>query len=524
VRRLLVLWCPDWPVRARAAAERLPEDAPIALLHRGEVLACSASARAAGVRRGLRRREAQARCPELVVLDHDPSLDARAFEPVLEALEAALPGVHPLRPGLAAVRVRGAARYYGGERAAALHARGVIARAGSPGARAGIADGLFAAERAAAATTESAPVAIVPGGGSAAFLAPLPVASLGDPELADLLPRLGIRTLGAFAALPATDVADRFGPEGARLHALAAGRDERAATPRLPPREHDREVAFEPPLDRADQVAFGVRIAADELVEALLGERLVCTALRVAIEGEEGETVERVWLHPRSFSAAEVVDRVRWTLDGTLVRRDASRNASGDASGLRSPVARVVLSPESVDPAGAHERGLWGAGPDEAVHSGFSRVQGMLGHDGVLSAVPSGGRTPRERAELVPWGDRPVRRRDPREPWPGALPPPQPATVYELRRPVRVLDPRGRPVAVDERGRLSGPPAALLEAPGGAGPRELTSWAGPWPLDERWWDAAEARRAHRFQVVDRAGEAWLLSLDDRGWWAEGMYD
>ena len=537
--RLLVLWAPDWPVLAHARTHRLPDDAPIALVEKGLVFACSAAARAEGVARGQRIREAQSRCPRLHVLRYDQALDARAFEPVLAGLEQALPGLHPLRPGTVAVRARGPARYYGGEEAAALTVLGTVAEQGVEQARVGIAAGLFAAERAArvargaaggagfdtpaarATQPADARVTIVPSDGTAAFLAPLPVSLLEQPELASLLPRLGIRTLGEFAALDAQDVVARFGPLGARLHALAGGRDPRPATPRIPPRDVDVQVDFEPALDRVDQVAFGVRVAADDFVNALLAQRLVCTALRVELIGDRGEASERVWLHPRSFSAAEVVDRVRWQLQGAM------QGDAGISGELRSPVTRVRISPEAVDPVGAHERGLWGTGPDENVHSGLSRVQGMVGHRGVLTAIPSGGRTPAERQTLVPWGDRPpvfdgVAARDPKKPWPGALPPPAPATVYELPRQIAMQDARGRPVAVDERGALSAPPATMISATGAR--RQLTAWAGPWPLEQRWWDAATARSTNRFQAVDGEGVAWLLVLDDEGWWAEGRYD
>ncbi|WP_348534852.1 DNA polymerase Y family protein [Pseudolysinimonas kribbensis] len=256
--RLLVLWVPDWPVLAHARAGRLPEEAPIALVAKNEVVACSAAARDDGVRRGMRQREAQARSPRLHVLRYDPALDARAFEPLLVALEQSLPGLHPLRPGTVAVRARGPARYYGGEKAAAVHVLGVARELGAPGARVGIADGLFAAERAAKSGADAA--TIVAPGATPAFLAPLPITLIDeDPragtalgagvaakarnglrselhraELVSLLPRLGIRTLGEFAELGADDVLARFGPAGARLHARAGGRDARPATPRIP--------------------------------------------------------------------------------------------------------------------------------------------------------------------------------------------------------------------------------------------------------------------------------------------------
>lgn len=60
-QRSIVLWCPDWPVRAAVAAGLAELGHPIALIDKGLVFAVSAAARHEGVRRGLRVREAQAR-------------------------------------------------------------------------------------------------------------------------------------------------------------------------------------------------------------------------------------------------------------------------------------------------------------------------------------------------------------------------------------------------------------------------------------------------------------------------------
>nr|WP_313885707.1 hypothetical protein [Fodinicola feengrottensis] len=117
--RMVVLWCPDWPVIAAMAAEGIPTHQPAAVLVGHRVIACSASARADGVRRGLRRREAQARCPELAVLNADQDRDAREFEPVVRAVEELAPGVEVVRPGLVSVAARGPSGYYGGDEAAA---------------------------------------------------------------------------------------------------------------------------------------------------------------------------------------------------------------------------------------------------------------------------------------------------------------------------------------------------------------------------------------------------------------------
>jgi protein ImuB len=75
--RCIVVWCPDWPVRAAAAEADVDPEAPLALVEHGVVHACSAAARAAGVQRGLKVREAQSRCASLVVLPLVPAVDAR---------------------------------------------------------------------------------------------------------------------------------------------------------------------------------------------------------------------------------------------------------------------------------------------------------------------------------------------------------------------------------------------------------------------------------------------------------------
>ncbi len=148
----------------------------------------------------------------------------------------------------------------------------------------------------------------------------------------------------------------------------------------------------------------------------------------------------------------------------------------------------------------------------------------MLGHAGVVTAVVSGGRSLADRQTTVPWGDRPLIPRDAGEPWPGRLPAPFPGTVFPTPHPVHVFGPDGASVAVDERGAMSATPLRFSAAASGREPREISAWAGPWPIAERWWDAAAARRAYRFQVVDDRGVAWLLVLEGESWSAEARYD
>src|SRR5271156_5747545 len=108
--RALVAFCPDWAV---IAAGRQPSD-EVAVVSDNKVVATSPGARMAGVRVGMRRREAQGRCPGLDVLSSDISSEAREWEPAVAAVEAFAPGPEVFLPGQLALGARGPSRYFGG--------------------------------------------------------------------------------------------------------------------------------------------------------------------------------------------------------------------------------------------------------------------------------------------------------------------------------------------------------------------------------------------------------------------------
>jgi protein ImuB len=503
--RTLAVWCPDWPVVAAGLVEDAPVHGPVAVLAANRVVACSEAARAEGVRRGLRRREAQSRCPRLAVLDDDPARDARAFEPVVAAIEELAPGVAVVRPGTCALAAKGPGRYFGSEAAAAERIVEQVAQACGVEAQIGAADGVFAAGLAARTGQ------LVPAGETPGFLAGIDIAAVDRPELVDLLRRLGIRTLGDFAALPPADVLARFGVAAALAHRLAAGRDERLLAVRQPPPDLAVSGTFDEPLARVDAAAFAARQLAERLHDRLSGYGLACTRLGIEAVTEHGEELYRTWRHDGLLTAAGIADRVRWQLDGWLAR------------GQHRPggIVRLRLYPDGVLACAGLQLGLWGDVGEERdrAHRALTRVQGMLGPDAVLTAVLVGGRDPGDRVRLVPWGDE---RPEPEpRPWPGRLPAPAPATVPPEPLPVDVLDAAGRPVGVDGRLRLTGAPVrAVLDQTS----TEIAGWAGPWPVDERWWAPEEASRRVRFQVCLADGRALLLTLHGGDWSATGVYD
>ncbi|HEY2813539.1 MAG TPA: DNA polymerase Y family protein [Acidimicrobiales bacterium] len=518
--RTLAVRCPDWPVVAAGAAL----DEPAAVFFANRVVASSPAARDAGVDVGLRRRESQRRCPELAVLDHDPGRDARAFEPVVAALDELTPRIEVSVPGQCAFPTRGPARYFGGDDALAQRARSLAVEAveGRVPVHVGIADGPFAAALAAVAD----PPCVVPRGASAPFLSPLPLGTLERPDLVDVLHRLGLRTLGDLAALPATDVLARFGNEGALAHRLASGLDERAPDTRPLSPELTVEAEIDPPAERVDTAAFVGRSLAAELHERLATRGHACARVLIVAETEHGERLERLWRLDQAMagaSAGVIADRVRWQLDGWLNGTAARRPTAG--------ISLLRLVPDELAPAAGRQLGFWGgaAGADERVVRALARLEGILGPDAVTVPEWRGGRSPGEQVQLIPAAavDITVERPSAHpgwltEPWPGQLGAPSPATVASEPVAVDVVDDNDVPVQVNGRGMLSSPPTRLTIGAHRSYP--IVAWAGPWPVEERWWDGSSRRRLARFQLVTDDGVARLVTVEGGRWWLAAVYD
>lgn len=94
--------------------------------------------------------------------------------------------------------------------------------------------------------------------------------------------------------------------------------------------------------------------------------------------------------------------------------------------------------------------------------------------------------------------------------------------VHDPPVPAEVVDAQHLVVAVDARAQLSAAPAVLVVD--GAEPLPIVSWAGPWPLDERWWDPERQRRRARMQMVTEDQVARLVVIEGGRWWVEATYD
>lgn len=575
---LTVSWA-HWPIVAAGATR-----GAAIVLRADRVVACSPAASANGVAIGQRRRAAQQRCPGAVLLDHDVDRDARMFEPVVRAVGQFTPRLEMVEPGWLCVESRGPSRYFGGDEQLAAKIVDVIAATMGPGVDrdidlvglgVGIADGRFAsavAARLASQTDrmEGAPSGIVAPGASRAFLAPQPTSWLQqtgeiDAELVGLFARLGLTRLGALAELARVDIADRFGPPGEHAHRLASADDDRSSLAQEPPVLRIVERVLDDPVVQLEPLIFIGKQLADRLVADLTDAGLVSTRIVITSETDHGERSERAWYRASGLSAAAIVERVRWQLEAWVRGDPGSDGVRGDLGsqpgGLTSGVVLLRLDPDEVRHDGGEQLRLWGglSAADERAVRAVTRLAGMAGEEAVLVPAWQGGRLPGDRYRWVPATTtdltdpddtaerlrprldaqptpRPAKRGTKRAaieaesartaPWPGSLPAPSPAIVLAEGRRASVVDKEGRPVSVGGRGELTATPATLSiddDPTASHTVQEITGWAGPWPVDEWWWDERRHRRLARFQIVTADGAAHLVAVEHQSWWILASY-
>ena len=475
--------------------------------------------------------------PERMVVVRLKDSDPRDIEPVAAALEQFTPLSEALRPGLHAFGARGPSRYFGGERNLAELVVRAVAGAVPSASRTGVgvADGLFVAGLAARAVGAATAVVVVPPRQGRQFLAGLPLISLSDPvsplhsdedatvALLDVLHRLGIRTLGDLAALSEADVLGRFGWPGLLAHRLACGLDDRPLPAEAVDEDAGAEAEIDPPADRVETVAFMARVLADDLVSRLARDGLDCVSIGITAESDSGHASSRRWRHELRFSAADVVDRVRWQLEGWY--RSPERPTG--------PVTLIRITPCVVTPADGRQLGMWGerSEADERAARALARVQGLLGAEAVTVPRLVGGRRPADTGRRVPLhaaaSSKETRRAKKKAkaaevPWPGRLPAPSPAVVLAQPELITVTDREGVQVTVGGRGEVSTAPKQLTDSTGRS--QAVIGWAGPWPLDERWWRPATRRRQARFQLILDDGSAHLCVLEAGRWQREATYD
>jgi protein ImuB len=528
---------------------------PRALAEGNRLRVVSAAAGRAGVRAGMSIPEARAMLAEIDIRTWDDAVIADAVLAMTTALLGGSPQVTPVSgsPGTWFVGATGFSEV-GGEAqlAGALLA---IARTAHADARVAIADSCVAARAATWAPKPrgSSPdhaVTIVPVGGCAAYLTPAPLGLVPmDDELRDGLTALGLRTIGALAALDAGDVERRWGAEGLRAWRLSRGDDPRR--PGMVRVESTRSAGIElpAPADRSAPVLFAMRALLERLVRELVedGRAAASIAITLVLDagrswpleggGEESQSqataqsspMRASTAHPSSPHGAASPASLLGIPHRTITRevRPARPSARFDPLfdqcrallerwTITAPIIGVTLSIPATAPLAADQGDLLVASWRDAAMNAealFARLRTALDPDNTGDVVvhPVAGDSHRpehaarwENADAVELAkpapaDVPVRRDSP-----------------ELTPVLRMLD-APEPVDVEEA-------AGLPDAVWWRGRRlSFTAADGPERLSGDWWrDDAYARDYWR--CAARGEGDLLLFRETRQWFVQGWYD
>ena len=284
------VWIPLFPLRCEEARHEGLSALPAALLAPDttrKLWQVSSLARHAGVKPGMTVSQAIGLCPSLRLIEPDPVHYDEQFASLLAALGEVSPVVESAELGLVYVGVDGLAGIYGSPEKiiAAIHRS--VRSSDRPAVRLGWGVGKFTAWVAASRAKPSEAI-VVPVGAERSFLASQPIAVL--PLATDThrrLRQLGIRSLGALAALPEAALTAQFGAVGRRLWQLAAGRVAEPVEGRVTPEPIVAALTFFTPVGERELLSHSL----DQLIARALnhprriGWRVHAVRVRADMEG-----------------------------------------------------------------------------------------------------------------------------------------------------------------------------------------------------------------------------------------------
>ena len=236
------------------------------------VFDCSLSAIAQGVRHDMTIRQALGSCPDAVVVPPDPVLYRLKWEAILDALDDISPEIEDEGPGRAYINVSGFGSHYRDDESLAIHTIESVGAVSGLSASVGLGNGKFFAS-AAATSSPSGEVRVVPAGMEAAFVAPLGIDLLPvDTEIIFRLRLFGMETIGEVAPLTISELQSQFGFEGRRIWHLVNGRDEEPLYPRFRAETVEACLSFEAPIAGIDVMVAASKQLLSRLSPALRGK------------------------------------------------------------------------------------------------------------------------------------------------------------------------------------------------------------------------------------------------------------
>ncbi len=268
-RRILALWFPRLPADRFIRRNGGPFEAPLVVsLKTGNALhvhALEMRSAKLGLYKGQPLANARAMVQPLTVVPADERADAALLEGIADWCDRFTPLVSLDPPDGLFLDITGAAHLFGGEAAMLTMVMQRIADQGFA-VRGAIAGRSLAAR----ALARFQPRAIVPPGGEAQTMAPLPIAALDcDDKVLRALRHAGLKTIGMVAQRLSSELSERLGKNFVARLSILLGAEEQPLQPRRPLPDLMAEQRFAEPIVTEDAIAASLLSLAESLSEIL---------------------------------------------------------------------------------------------------------------------------------------------------------------------------------------------------------------------------------------------------------------
>ena len=341
---------------------------------RGVVLAASYEVRPAGVRSAMPMARALALAPDAIVVPPRHGVYAEVSAQVFDILCSVTPLVEPLSLDEAFMDVTASEQLFGAPAAIATRIRCRIADELGLPASAGIAEAKLTAKIASDLAKPNGQLVVPPGGG-AAFLAPLPASRLWGvgPKSARRLATMGLATVGDIARHDPEALVRRLGPGGRDLWEQANAIDDRPVVPDREAKSIGAEETFDEDLAGAAELRPFVHAQALRVAHRL--RRAGLRARTVQLKLKRGDFT----LITRRATLDEATD------DGQTLYRAAAELLAREPP---RPTRLTGVSAQNLVPVEAAQIGMFARAPaaTDALNRALDAIADKFGAGSVTTA------------------------------------------------------------------------------------------------------------------------------------------
>ena len=262
---------------------------------RGVVSAANYEARKFGIHSAMPVGRARRLAPHAIFLPVDMARYQEVSEHVMEIFHSFTPWVEPISLDEAFLDVTGSQKLLGTGREIAVAIRKKVEEQEGITCSVGIAPSKFIAKLASANCKPNGMLEIT-SDRILTFLHPLPIQAMWGvgPKTAEVLERLGLRTIEDIAKLPRTTLIRALGEaNGASLYELAWGRDYRDVTPEEPDRSISAAETFAQDLDNPEEILTEFLRLTERATARLRDRDLFAKTISIKVRFADFSTINR---------------------------------------------------------------------------------------------------------------------------------------------------------------------------------------------------------------------------------------